>query len=86
MQYYLQEPSFECDVQGARAHDYVAAGNLSLALGYDAGVKGAFASVTGDTTVSNKDVRATGTWFQKGNHIRTEASVNLDGRSNLWGT
>lgn len=60
--------------------------NLSLALGYDAGVKGAFASVTGDTTVSNKDVRATGTWFQKGNHIRTEASVNLDGRSNLWGT
>lgn len=60
--------------------------NLSLALGYDAGVKGGFASVTGDTTVSNKDVRATATWFQKGNHIRTEASVNLDGRSSLWGT
>lgn len=62
------------------------ADNLSLALGYDAGVKGAFASVTGDTNVSNKDVRATATWFQKGNHIRTEASVNLDGRSSLWGT
>jgi hypothetical protein len=59
---------------------------LSLALGYDAGVKSAFASVTGDSNVSNKDVRATATWFQKGGHVRTEASVNLDGRSSLWGT
>ena len=62
------------------------AGNLDLTLGYDAGVKGAFASVTGVTNVSNKDARATATWFQKGNHVRTEASIELDGRSSLWGT
>jgi len=60
--------------------------NLDLTLGYDAGVKGAFASVTGNTNVSNKDARATATWFQKGNHVRTEASIALDGRSSLWGT
>jgi hypothetical protein len=60
--------------------------NLNLLLGYDAGVKGPFAGVTGDTNVSNKDVRASALWFQKGNHIRTEASINVDGRSSLWGT
>jgi len=62
------------------------ADNVSVALGYDAGVKGAFATVTNDSTVNGRSVRASGTWFQKGNHIRAEGTVHLDGRSSLWGS
>jgi hypothetical protein len=60
--------------------------NVTLGLGYDAGARNAFASVTGETTVSNKDVVGRATWFQKGNAVRTEGVVNLDARNSIWGT
>lgn len=60
--------------------------NVSVALGYDAGVKSAFATATNDSTVNGRSVRASATWFQKGNHVRTEGTVHLDGRSSLWGS
>lgn len=62
------------------------ADNVSVALGYDAGVKSAFATATNDSTVNGRSVRASATWFQKGNHVRTEGTVHLDGRSSLWGS
>ncbi|KAK9824139.1 hypothetical protein WJX72_008067 [[Myrmecia] bisecta] len=60
--------------------------NVTLGLGYDAGAKNAFASVTGETNVSNKDVVGRATWFQKGNAVRTEGVINLDSRNSIWGT
>ena len=62
------------------------ADNVSVALGYDAGVKSAFATATNDSTVNGRSVRASATWFQKGNHVRTEGTVHIDGRSSLWGS
>ena len=64
----------------------VPADNVSVALGYDAGVKSAFATATNDSTVNGRSVRASATWFQKGNHVRTEGTVHIDGRSSLWGS
>jgi hypothetical protein len=60
--------------------------NSKLGLGYDFGAQNAFASITGETNVSNKPIEARATWFQRSNAIRTEADVRLDARQKLWGT
>ncbi|KAK9799816.1 hypothetical protein WJX73_003553 [Symbiochloris irregularis] len=59
--------------------------HLHLGAGYDLGAQNAFATVTGNNTVNGKQVVASGTWFQRGNQVRTEAVVRIDGRSSLWG-
>lgn len=59
--------------------------NLHLGIGYDTGVQNAFATLTGNNHVNGKEVVASGTWFQRGNQVRTEAVVKIDGRSSLWG-
>lgn len=66
--------------------------DLSLGVGYDTGVQGVLASVgtseglTGtNVRVGGKDVTARAWWFQKGNEVRTEATVNLDANTKVWG-
>ena len=59
---------------------------MHLGAGYDLGAQNAFATLTGNNSVNGKEVVASGTWFQRGNHVRTEAVVKIDGRSSLWGT
>ena len=61
------------------------AGNLHLGAGYDTGAQNAFATLTGNNHINGKEVVASGTWFQRGNQVRTEAVVRLDHRSSLWG-
>lgn len=56
-----------------------------MGIGYDTGVQNAFATLTGNNHVNGKEVVASGTWFQRGNQVRTEAVVKIDGRSSLWG-
>jgi hypothetical protein len=66
--------------------------DLSVGLGFDTGTQGALASVgtseglTGtNVRVGGKDVTARAWWFQKGNVVRTEATINLDANNKLWG-
>lgn len=66
--------------------------DLSVGLGYDTGAQGAVASVgtseglTGtNVRVGGKDVTARAWWFQKGNVVRTEGTVNLDMNNKIWG-
>ena len=72
-------------VNKAQVHRLACAGNLHLGVGYDTGVQNAFATLTGNNTVNGKEVVASGTWFQRGNQVRTEAVLKIDGRSSLWG-
>lgn len=65
---------------------YCAADNSSVGLGYDFGAQNAFVSLAGEKIANNKPITARGTWFQKGNSIRTEADVQIDSRQKLWGT
>ena len=65
---------------------HLLAGNLHAGVGYDFGSQNAFATLTGDTNVSDRDLIASATWFQRGNQVRTEAVLKIDNRSHLWGT
>ena len=58
----------------------------NVGVGYDLGAQNVFASISGDTNVSNKPISAKAIWFQRGNAVRTEADVKLDHRQKLWGT
>ena len=58
----------------------------NLGFGYDLGAQNVFASISGDTNVSNKPISAKAIWFQRGNAVRTEADVKLDHRQKLWAT
>ena len=58
----------------------------NFGVGYDLGAQNVFASISGDTNVSNKPISAKAIWFQRGNAVRTEADVKLDHRQKLWGT
>lgn len=58
----------------------------NLIVGYDAGQKGALAGVRTGTELAGKDVNLAATWFQNGNHVRTEASVKLADNQSLWAT
>ncbi|DBA69267.1 hypothetical protein WJX79_004479 [Trebouxia sp. C0005] len=97
----INEIKFTASITDASARDYEAAPWLkdsivtaekrlndqsSLGVGYDFGAQNAFISVCGETDVSNKPITARGTWFQRGNSIRTEADVKLDSRQKVWGT
>ncbi|KAL3155581.1 hypothetical protein ABBQ38_010838 [Trebouxia sp. C0009 RCD-2024] len=97
----INDIKFTASITDASARDYEAAPWLkdsiitaekrlndqsSVGLGYDFGAQNAFVSVAGETTVNNKPLTARGTWFQKGNSIRTEADVQIDSRQKLWGT
>lgn len=66
--------------------------DLSVGLGFDTGTQGVLASIgtseglTGtNVRVGGKDVTARAWWFQKGNVVRSEATVNLDLNTKLWG-
>jgi len=66
--------------------------DVSVGFGYDAGTQGFMASVgtseglTGtNLQLGGKDVTARAWWFQKSNVIRSEASMNLDANTKVWG-
>jgi hypothetical protein len=61
--------------------------DFNLGVGFDAGTQGAILSAsTGDNTLlSNRDVSAKVWWFQKGNTVRAEGSINLDANNKIWG-
>jgi len=60
--------------------------DVNLLVGYDAGEKSALAGVTAGTDVQGKAVDVGATWFQAGNHIRTEGRVQLAEDQALWAT
>jgi len=60
--------------------------DVNLLVGYDAGEKSALAGVTAGTDVQGKAVDVGATWFQTGNHIRTEGRVQLADDQALWAT
>lgn len=66
--------------------------DFSVGVGYDTGTQGGLATVGTSETLTGtnvrlggKDVTARAWWFQKGNVVRTEATVNLDINTKLWG-
>ena len=62
------------------------ADDVNLLVGYDAGEKSALAGVTAGRDVQGKAVDVGATWFQSGNHIRTEGRVQLAADQALWAT
>eukprot|EP00884_Botryococcus_braunii_P002942 jgi/Botrbrau1/12649/Bobra.67_1s0015.1 len=64
-------------------------GSTDFLLGYDAGSKNLFAGAHHRFEIDNKPVRVGGTWFNKGNHVVLEGTLNLDALSQyprLWAT
>lgn len=60
--------------------------DVGLMAGYDMGTRGAFAGVTAQTDVLDREVNVGATWFQTGNHVRAEGSVKLDEHNRVWAT